>query len=594
LSWPRSAKTLGLLAAAAFAVALGMTAYLSGVWPRLENDTVDVRFGLRPATQPSDVVVVGIDDATFSDLGVRWPFPRSLHARAIDRLHADGAKAIVYDVQFTEPTTSRQDLALFDAVRRAGNVVLATTETDGAGHANVLGGDRNVARAHAVAATSNLPSDAGGVIRRYPYAALGRTSVAVAAAAEAGRPISPDRFPRAGAWIDFRGPPGTIKTVSFSDLIRGKLDPRVFAGKVVVVGATAPTLQDVHPTSTASHNPMTGAEIQANAIWTALHGNPLRSAPGWEVVIAILIAGLVAPLASVVARVFSATLIAGAVGVGFAALAQFAFYSGTIVAVSYPLATSVLAGIGMLVANYAAARVERNEFAQQVSEAQLEIVHRLAQATESRDDDTGQHIVRIGLLCRRLALELGMSEEEAEMLRHASAMHDVGKIAIPDRILLKPRRLDAEEWQTMKTHTTAGARVLAGSSSPLVQMAETIARTHHERWDGSGYPAGLRGEEIPLVGRVCAVCDVFDGLLAKRPYKDPWSVGDALIEIQLGSDTQFDPRVVDAFMRLAPELARIHAAAAPATAINATVPRDADDPEPERGRLGARAPSRQA
>ncbi len=115
-----------------------------------------------------------------------------------------------------------------------------------------------------------------------------------------------------------------------------------------------------------------------------------------------------------------------------------------------------------------------------------------------------------------------MSPADAELLRHASALHDVGKVGIPDEILSKPGPLDDDEWETMKTHTTIGASILSGSASPLVQLSETIALTHHERWDGSGYPLGLRGEEIPLAGRICAICDVFDALLSTRPYKDPW------------------------------------------------------------------------
>jgi putative two-component system response regulator len=136
-----------------------------------------------------------------------------------------------------------------------------------------------------------------------------------------------------------------------------------------------------------------------------------------------------------------------------------------------------------------------------------------------------------------------MDADEAELLRHASAMHDVGKIAIPDTILRKPGPLTAEEWEVMKRHTTIGGDLLAGSRSPLVQMGEVIARTHHERWDGSGYPAGLAGEDIPLVGRICAVCDVFDALTSPRPYKHAWTVDDALTEIAAQSGRHFDPRL---------------------------------------------------
>jgi putative two-component system response regulator len=136
------------------------------------------------------------------------------------------------------------------------------------------------------------------------------------------------------------------------------------------------------------------------------------------------------------------------------------------------------------------------------------------------------------------------------MLRHAAALHDVGKIAIPDRVLLKPGKLDPEEWELMKTHTTAGAQILAGSQSQLVQLGETIALTHHERWDGAGYPEGLAGEAIPIAGRICAVCDSYDAMTSRRPYKDAMLPADALAEIQREAGRQFDPDLVAAFLTL--------------------------------------------
>jgi putative two-component system response regulator len=175
-------------------------------------------------------------------------------------------------------------------------------------------------------------------------------------------------------------------------------------------------------------------------------------------------------------------------------------------------------------------------------------------AVEWRDAETGVHIERMGRLCERLAREVGLSVVEAELLRHASALHDVGKVGIPDEILLKPGKLDADEWAQMKTHTTIGASILSGSKSALVQMAEQIARSHHERWDGSGYPEGLKGEEIPLAARICAVCDVFDALLSPRPYKDAWPLSDVVSELASLRGTHLDPALVDAFLPLAPEL----------------------------------------
>jgi putative two-component system response regulator len=173
---------------------------------------------------------------------------------------------------------------------------------------------------------------------------------------------------------------------------------------------------------------------------------------------------------------------------------------------------------------------------------------RLAHAVESRDGETGRHVWRMSSLCERVALALGLTAAEAEAMRHASALHDLGKIGIPDAILHKPGKLDADEWRLMQEHADRGGELLAGSPSALVQLAETIARTHHERWDGNGYPRGLAAEQIPLPGRIAAVCDVFDALLAERPYKPPWSFEDAVAEIERQAGTQFDPRVVRAFL----------------------------------------------
>ncbi len=488
-----SPKRVALALAATLAVLSGALAYTLSAWPRLESDTVDMRFGARGAVAAqSDVVVVAVDDKTLSELQLQWPFSRTLHAAVIDRLRSDGARAIAYDVQFTEPSHSeRADLALYRAVARARNVVLATTEVDAAGHTNVLGGDANVRAAHAVAAASNLPADPGGIIRRYPHDVLGLRSFAVAATEAARHGVGPrSGFGPSGALIDFRGPPGAIPTLSFSDVLRGKIDPRAVAGKIVVVGVSAPTLQDVHLTSTASSTPMAGPEIQANAIWTALHGNPLRPASRWLALLAIVLAGLAAPVVSLRYRVLVSTTIALALAGAYVLVAQLAFQRGTVLVLSYPLAAFSIGTIGMVAANYVAAFVERNSFSRRLHESQLELVQRLAQAVESRDLETGEHVHRIGILCERLARAIGWSEREAEMIRHASVMHDIGKIGLPDRVLLKPGHSTVRSGSSSRQHTTIGSGVLAGSQNPLVQMAESIARSHHERWDGSGYPAG--------------------------------------------------------------------------------------------------------
>ena len=149
---------------------------------------------------------------------------------------------------------------------------------------------------------------------------------------------------------------------------------------------------------------------------------------------------------------------------------------------------------------------------------------------------------------------LGLSADESEMVLYAAPLHDIGKIGIPDRILLKEGPLDPDEWEVMKTHATTGANLLSGGRSALVQMAELIALTHHERWDGSGYPLGLKGEQIPLVSRICAVCDAFDAMVTDRPYQAAIPVADALAEIARESGRHFDPQVADAAQEMLPLL----------------------------------------
>jgi len=179
---------------------------------------------------------------------------------------------------------------------------------------------------------------------------------------------------------------------------------------------------------------------------------------------------------------------------------------------------------------------------------------RLAAATESRDQETGMHLERISRMCERMGLAMGMTPTEAETLRNASLLHDVGKIGVPDAILLQPGALSPEDRELMRRHTTVGAELLSGSDSPVMRMAEEIARTHHERWDGKGYPAGLAGEAIPLSGRICAVCDVFDALLSDRPYKEPWPVPEALDQLRSERGKHFDPAVVDTFLAIVDDL----------------------------------------
>jgi CHASE2 domain-containing sensor protein len=551
------------------ACAAGIAARESGALAPLEREALKARFDVR-GTEPVDgLLVVGIDAKTFTDLNHNWPFPRSAHGEVVRRLHRAGAREIVYDVQFTEPTAPRQDLALYDALDDAGGAILATSESDGRGHTRVLGGDANLRAINSKAAASDLRNDTSGAIASFPREVGGLESIAVRTAERVtGEKPDPAGFRDGRAWIDYRGPPGTIPTVSFSDVKDGHVPEEKIRGKIVVVGATAPTLRDVHSTPVGGEQLMAGAEVQANAIWTALQDLPLRSAPPAVDLLILVLLGMLPPLARwrlPLGAVGLATVVAGA---AFLCLAQVLFEDGTIVDVAAPLLALVLGAFGAIGwSEFAERRVRYrvsrdNELLEEhvrertadLADAEREIAHRLGVAVEWRDAETGVHIERMGRLCERLAREVGMSIVEADLLRHASALHDVGKVGIPDDILLKPGKLDPAEWAKMKTHTTIGASILSGSRSALVQMAEQIARSHHERWDGSGYPNGLSGDKIPLAARICAVCDVFDALLSPRPYKEAWPLPVVMRELASLRGTHLDPALVDAFLPLAADL----------------------------------------
>jgi len=193
----------------------------------------------------------------------------------------------------------------------------------------------------------------------------------------------------------------------------------------------------------------------------------------------------------------------------------------------------------------------------EVIQSRLEIVQRLGRASEYRDNETGRHILRMSHSAALLAKQIGWSKERCDLMLYASPMHDLGKIGISDTIMLKPARLTDEERAIMETHTTIGADILSGSNNELLETARVIALTHHEKWDGSGYPRKLSGEAIPMEGRVAAIVDVFDALTSIRPYKKAWPVEEAVEDMRKNSGTHFEPMLVDHFMTILPGILKI-------------------------------------
>jgi adenylate cyclase len=345
--------------------AIWVAAYLGDAFRDLELDTVDTRFSIRGDREPPrDLIVVEIDDDTFQDLDRRWPFPRRVHAQAVKRIAADDPRVIAYDVQFTERTAFEDEFALIDAISKAdGKVVLATTEVNKRGQTRILGGDAILKEIHARPGSGVLFPDPGGVERRVPYSVDKLKTLAVAAAEVArGRPVDQDDFDARDdtAWIDYNGPPGTISAVPFSHVVQGRTPPGMFRDKLVVIGPSAPSLQDVHPTSTTGDDQlMAGAEIQANALDTVLRSLPIQSAPRGLDIALIVLLGMVAPVASLRLSPLRGLAVALALAAAFVVAVQLAFNGGMVLAFVYPMGALALTTVGALAVHYVTTAFER-------------------------------------------------------------------------------------------------------------------------------------------------------------------------------------------------------------------------------------------
>jgi adenylate cyclase len=352
----RKRARLALMAmVAVLAVGMGVVAYEKDLLRWLELQSIDARFGVRGTqAQPKGVAVVAIDAQTFSERpDDRWPFLRRRHAKAIEILKDAGAKVIAYDVQFTEQSNPEDDAALYNAVYQAGNVVLGTSEIAKGGKTRIFGGDEAVKDARARPASAQYDLDPNGVIRRIPYSTDGLKTMPVVSYERAtGRHPDVERFKPDGAWIDFAGPPRTIRTLPFSRLLARDFPRDFFRGRVVVVGASAPSLQDVHPTSTSGADEMSGPEVQASAIATLQAGIPLRSVPDWVNIALIVLMASIAPLLGM--RLGLLWVIVAALGAiaAFVVGVQIAFESGHLVAMTYPILAAFVSTIGVVGVRY--------------------------------------------------------------------------------------------------------------------------------------------------------------------------------------------------------------------------------------------------
>ena len=355
---------LGLVALASAAIAIA--AYATNLLKPQDRSTIDTRFSVRGADRPpSNIVVVKIDDKTFQDLGQQWPFPRATHARVLDRIAAEHPAAIAYDVQFSETSNRGQndDLKLLEALdKHHGVTVFSFTETDDHGDVIFLGSGKGTKLLHQVGAqpaNGLFPFDSSdGLIRRMSFSIGHLDTLAVVTAQTAThRRVDRSKFPGGSNWIDFVGPAGTFRSVDFADVYDNRVPPNYFRGKIVVIGATAPSLHDINPTSTDGQMP--GPEIQANAIDTVLRGMPLSSAPGWVNIALIVLLALAVPVVSLRASPLVATGVALALGAIFTVAVQLAFNDGWIVSFIYPVGALVLGAVGSLTVQLVTEAFER-------------------------------------------------------------------------------------------------------------------------------------------------------------------------------------------------------------------------------------------
>jgi adenylate cyclase len=358
----RSRQT-AFLAVGLLSAALALLAYATEAFEGIELDIVDARFAVRGTEgPPRDIVVVEVDDVTLDELDTRWPFPRTYHADLIDRLRRAGAMTIAYDIQFTEPTRARQDNALIEAVARArGRVVLATTEANRRGGTNVFGGDEVLRAIGARAGNTSLDPDTGGVLRRVAYEVDRLQSFPIVTAeVSSGQTIDRSELPDEDRfWIDYAGPPGTVPSYSFSRVLDGKVPASKLEDRIVVIGASAPRLQDLHQTPFSKGKPMPGAEVLANAIATVEEGFPLKDSSRLLDVLLIALLGLVAPAASLRMRPLPALAVALGFGGLYLLAAQIAFDAGVLVPVIYPLTALGISASAVLIEDYVLAALER-------------------------------------------------------------------------------------------------------------------------------------------------------------------------------------------------------------------------------------------
>jgi len=621
LSRATARRLLAISGSVAALVATGLALYRPAALVREDYRVYDafVR-SVPPPAASSGIAIVEIDDRSVAEVG-QWPWRRDVMARLIDGVRANGATAVALDMLMAEPDrfATEPDAILAETLQR-GHVVIGyamtfpqTLSSSGVCLAHPLElvsvqrtserGDTAIARASG--AVCNLPQferaaggsgflnavpDADGILRRVPlvmehdgrvYPALGLAAVMAATNARPGTlqmrnaaagslTLDDGLVPldgRGNLLLRFRDAQHAFRSVSAVDVLRGQIAAGSFRDTLVFVGATALGVRDVVTTPVASLVP--GVEVHA-AVADNLLQRSFFSRPDYA-------AGL--EVAVVLALALGLTLIAVWRGVAMAAVAAVVGLAvvwgatrwaiaadGVFISPVLPTLTIALTCAVLGAAGYGRIYVRAERTAQDLMQTRRLVVQSLLSLTEARDADTGSHSRRTQAYARMLATELVghprfrsyLTPERIDRLATLAPLHDIGKVGVPDRILLKPATLTPDEYEEIQKHPAHGRDAILRAEQqvglrddPILTMAKEIVFTHHERWDGTGYPQGLREESIPIPGRIVAIVDMYDALVSKRVYRDALPFDEAVTLISQRRGTHFDPAVVDAFVRVA-------------------------------------------
>ncbi|MDD5287802.1 MAG: CHASE2 domain-containing protein [Dehalococcoidales bacterium] len=519
-----------------------------------------------------DIVVLGIDDDTLEAHG-RWAtWPRSLHAQAIGNLDKAGARVIGFDILFAESMPDDDMLAA--AMRDSGNVILSLVGTEPepmAGskitYRQIISPAPALENANTNAGHGNILTDPDGKVRRLPlvindingqsYPAFGLVvlhhlfsiSLPLEILEEDGALHLLDRdIPVDNSYcyrINFAPEDARRPYISYKDIISGDFDPQAVANKIVLIGMVATGELDKWAVPTSSGQ-VPGVFIQAATVDNIMRQQFVTGVgTGTSLIILLIIMGITAFTLPRL-RLRWGGLLVGALFVGYLMISFAAFERGYILNILYPLLLLPTMYTSNSLTQNVAMAIENTKLNRKVLDGYKSTIRALAAAIDAKDHYTRGHSERVTELALMGAKSLNMSLEEMEILEYAGILHDVGKIGIPDNILSKPGRLTKEEFEIIKQHPRLGANIITGI--PFLEEARSLALHHHEKYDGTGYPDGLKGTDIPFGARLLAVADAFDSMTTDRAYRAAMSIEDALGELHKHRGTQFCPVAVDAFV----------------------------------------------